>query len=233
MDYRLRTACFSSLMWHCAPTRFYTWRHSPNDCVTKCHLSLPRVYLTDFAEIWFLELLIIHSLEIVWQNCHAFVTQIYRLSFSSIVRANPFLYMEVISLKIMWQSLSNVASRVYVTDFVEIWVLELPRDCALFVTHLSRKSIGYSLSSIVYRLSSIVYRLPSIVYRLCFSTCLFGSTCLFYGHANKAHCCWLETGPKLDSLSLQIFRRVYVREILAQFWSNKHFSQTAMFCLNS
>ena len=51
--------------------------------------------------------------------------------------------------------------RVYVTDFVEIWVLELPKDCVTFVTHLSRKSIIiHRLSSIVYRLT--VYRLPSV-----------------------------------------------------------------------
>ena len=53
---------------------------------------------------------------------------------------------------------------VFVTDFVEIWVLELPRDCVIFVTHLSHKSIGYRLSFIVYRLSSTVCVLAHVVY---------------------------------------------------------------------
>ena len=44
------------------------------------HMSLPRVYVTDFAEIWFLEFLINNSLKIAWQMCHADVPQIYRLS---------------------------------------------------------------------------------------------------------------------------------------------------------
>ena len=46
--------------------------------------------------------------------------------------------------------------RAYVTDFVEIWVLELPKDYVTFVTQI------YRLSSIIYRLPSIIYRLPSV-----------------------------------------------------------------------
>ena len=60
----------------------------PKNCVTKfvsCRFPVIRLI---FSEIWLLEFLIIH------------VT----------LCANPFLYMEIISLKIVWQSMSNVVS---------------------------------------------------------------------------------------------------------------------------
>ena len=55
------------------------------------HMSLPRVYVTDFAEIWFLEFLINNSLKIAWQICHANVPQIYRLS-SIVHRPSSIVY---------------------------------------------------------------------------------------------------------------------------------------------
>ena len=140
-------------------------------------MSFPRVYVTDFAEIWLLEFLNIH------------VT----------LRANTF--MEVISLKIAWQSLSHVVSPclcdwfggnlvvgvshhscdierepafIYGNHFPKsshmlfCWVFGVSRnkfskDC---VTNLRDKSIVYRPSPIVHRPSSIVYRPSSIVQRL-------------------------------------------------------------------
>lgn len=79
---------------------FFYGNHFPNDCVTKfATCRFPMFFHYD----WF---------------CGNLV---FALSNNSCdIAGQPVIYMEIISLKTAWQSLSQVASRLYVTDFASI-----------------------------------------------------------------------------------------------------------------
>lgn len=91
-----------SFMWHIAGQHvcFFYGNHFSNDCVTKfATCRFPMFFHYD----WF---------------CGNLV---FALSNNSCdIAGQPVIYMEIISLKTAWQSLSQVASRLYVTDFASI-----------------------------------------------------------------------------------------------------------------